>query len=73
MLMTGSVVANDRYQKVSEQIEYMRSGKIIPNSRSEHAALLQDLLDSNLPEAEKARTRIRDEAQTLIGAGTSTV
>lgn len=51
----------------------MRAGKYEAHKYSQHPTVLHDLLESDLPPAEKSKTRIRAEAQTLIGGGTSTV
>ncbi|KAL9079238.1 MAG: hypothetical protein Q9157_001856 [Trypethelium eluteriae] len=63
----------DEMERVSEQVEDMRVGKYVAHKHSEHPTVLKDLLESDLPQAEKKKNRIRAEAQTLIGAGTSTV
>ncbi|KAI4215335.1 MAG: hypothetical protein LQ351_002235 [Letrouitia transgressa] len=62
----------DEMEKISLQIEDIRSGKDEAHKYSDHPTVLHDLLNSNLPQVEKSRTRVRDEAQTIIGAGIST-
>jgi hypothetical protein len=51
----------------------MRAGKYEAHKYSDHATVLNDLLESDMSEAEKAKDRIKAEAQTLVGAGTSTM
>ncbi|KAI9710154.1 MAG: hypothetical protein M1820_002956 [Bogoriella megaspora] len=73
MLDQGFGKLLDEMESVSQQIETMRTGKCETNKYFDHPTVLRDLLESDMPEAEKAKDRIKAEAQTLIGAGTSTV
>ncbi|KAI9694165.1 MAG: hypothetical protein M1822_003436 [Bathelium mastoideum] len=63
----------DEMESLSQQVEAMRAGKYEAHKSSYHPTVLQDLLESDMPEAEKTKDRIKAEAQTLVGAGTSTV
>ncbi|KAL9024943.1 MAG: hypothetical protein Q9196_006142, partial [Gyalolechia fulgens] len=58
--------------KMSLQIEAIRVGDDDSHLYSDHPTVFHELLNSNMPEREKATNRIRDEAQTIIGAGIST-
>lgn len=58
--------------KMSLQIEAIRGGQDDAHRYSDHPTVFHELLNSNMPEREKAKNRIRDEAQTIIGAGIST-
>ncbi|KAL8940289.1 MAG: hypothetical protein Q9211_002353 [Gyalolechia sp. 1 TL-2023] len=57
---------------MSLQIEAIRVGDDDAHLYSDHPTVFHELLNSNMPEREKATNRIRDEAQTIIGAGIST-
>ncbi|MCJ1312098.1 hypothetical protein MMC25_005772 [Agyrium rufum] len=63
----------DNLNQVSNQVQSMRVSGPGTQEHSQHPTVLQDLLESDLPPAEKSPSRIHAEAQTLIGAGTSTV
>ena len=63
----------DEMAKISMQVEAVRSGRDEAYKYSDHPTVFHDLLNSRLPESEKAKPRIRDEAQTIIGAGISTL
>ncbi|KAI4170325.1 MAG: hypothetical protein LQ343_005078 [Gyalolechia ehrenbergii] len=54
--------------KMSLQIEAIRGGQDDAHRYSDHPTVFHELLNSNMPEREKAKNRIRDEAQTIIGA-----
>lgn len=53
-------------QKVEEMMERNRSGN------KQEGTVFQTILDSDLPEAEKSVERLKDEGQSLVGAGSET-
>jgi cytochrome P450 len=53
-------------QKVEEMMERHRSGN------KPEGTVFQTILDSDLPEAEKTAERLKDEGQSLVGAGSET-
>lgn len=54
------------------QVEEIRSGNDKSYEESGHATIFHSLLESNLPESEKSRERLRDEAFSLVTAGSLT-
>ncbi|KAL8837303.1 MAG: hypothetical protein Q9170_002560 [Blastenia crenularia] len=72
ILSPGFSLTLDELAKMSVHIEAIRSGTDDAYKHSEHPTVFHELLNSNLPEEEKAKNRIRDEAQAIIGAGIST-
>ncbi len=59
-------------QKLSVQVENIRSGTDTAYKDSGHATIFHSLLESNLPDPEKGRDRLRDEGFNLIAAGSLT-
>ncbi|KAK2766809.1 hypothetical protein FQN54_006123 [Arachnomyces sp. PD_36] len=53
-------------KKVEEMMERHRSGK------KKEGTVFSTILDSDLPEAEKTAERLKDEGQSLVGAGSET-
>ena len=62
----------DELANMSVQIQAIKDGKDEAHKYSDHPTVFHELLNSNMPEKEKTKNRIRDEAQTIIGAGIST-
>ncbi|KAL9092259.1 MAG: hypothetical protein Q9165_004433 [Trypethelium subeluteriae] len=62
----------DERESLASQIEAIRSGKDTAAATSGHKTILHDLLASALPPQEKGRNRLRDEAFSLVTAGSST-
>ncbi|KAI4253284.1 MAG: hypothetical protein LQ352_003781 [Teloschistes flavicans] len=59
--------------KMALQIEAIRCGKDDAHKETHHPNVFHELiLNSNLPDKEKTVDRIRDEAQSIIGAGITT-
>ena len=54
------------------QVEAIRSGKDMSTQKSSHAIIFPSLLESKLPAAEKSIERLRDEAFSLVTAGSIT-
>ncbi|KAI1141447.1 putative cytochrome P450 [Hypoxylon sp. FL0543] len=49
------------------------AGKPIAEDYNSHISIFDELLESNLPDREKSTTRLWQECQAIIGAGTETV
>lgn len=62
----------DSREALAHQIEAIRNGQDHSFKESGHRTILHDLLESNLPPQEKARNRLRDEAFSLVTAGSGT-
>ena len=63
-----------KWEHLLEQAEELQQRKKsgIVNEAGRRASLLEAIMNSNLPESDKASSRIADEAQTAIAAGTLT-
>jgi cytochrome P450 len=53
-------------------VEDIRSRKDLSYTKSGHRTVFHDLLESSLPGEEMTRNRLRDEAFSLITAGSGT-
>ena len=62
----------DQREALASQIETVRDGKDTTVAQSGHKTILHDLIASDLPEQEKSRNRLRDEAFSLVTAGSET-
>lgn len=59
-------------QDLSRQIEAIRSGEDDSYKKSNHRTVFHDLLDSKLPPKELEKDRLRDEALSIVTAGSDT-
>ncbi|KAI9702616.1 MAG: hypothetical protein M1820_006122 [Bogoriella megaspora] len=59
-------------EALAHQIEAIRDGQDHSFKTSGHRTILHDLLESDLPKQEKSRNRLRDEAFSLVTAGSGT-
>ena len=62
----------DEREALSKQVEAIRSGEDQSYEKSGHKTIFHSLLESNLPTQEKGRERLRDEAFSLVTAGSET-
>ncbi|KAI9667579.1 MAG: hypothetical protein M1821_000395 [Bathelium mastoideum] len=62
----------DEREALANQIETIRDGKDTAAAKSGHKTIFHDLLASDLPQQEKSRNRLRDEAFSLVTAGSGT-
>ncbi|KAH8433185.1 uncharacterized protein LDX57_010818 [Aspergillus melleus] len=63
----------DSRLKLSRQVEAIRSGRDKAYEQADHRTVFHELFNSKLPAEELRRDRMRDEAFTLINAGSGTV
>lgn len=59
-------------QRLAKQVEDIRHGNDHSYKESGHRTIFHDLLESKLPSSEMRRDRLRDEAFSLITAGSGT-
>ena len=59
-------------QGLARQVEDIRHCHDLSYEKSGHRTIFHDLLDSKLPPSEMRRDRLRDEAFSLITAGSGT-
>lgn len=59
-------------QALSRQIEAIRSGEDTAHEQASHRTVFHELLESKLPPEERKRDRLRDEAVSLVKAGSGT-
>lgn len=57
---------------LAHQVEAIRAGKDRSYENSGHRTIFHDLLESKLPPEEMTRDRLRDEAFSLMTAGSGT-
>ncbi|PQE31548.1 Trichodiene oxygenase protein [Rutstroemia sp. NJR-2017a WRK4] len=57
---------------LAQQVEDIRSQKDLAYTKSGHRTVFHDLLESSLPGEEMTRNRLRDEAFSLVTAGSGT-
>ncbi|PQE06289.1 benzoate 4-monooxygenase cytochrome P450 protein [Rutstroemia sp. NJR-2017a BBW] len=62
----------DMREDLAQQVEDIRSQKDLSYTKSGHRTVFHDLLESSLPLEEMTRNRLRDEAFSLITAGSGT-
>ncbi|KAJ5672267.1 benzoate 4-monooxygenase cytochrome P450 [Penicillium longicatenatum] len=62
----------DFRQSLSQQVEAIRHGENTAYKKADHRTVFHELLDSDLPEEELQRDRLRDEAFSLVTAGSGT-
>lgn len=59
-------------QMLGDQVEAIRQEKDLAHLDSGHRTIFHDLLQSSLPLGEKSQSRLRDEAFSLVTAGSLT-
>ncbi|MCJ1381679.1 hypothetical protein MMC17_004790 [Xylographa soralifera] len=57
---------------IEEQIIQIKSQPQPPKRDLSHPVIFSEILESSLPESEKSHSRLRDEAQVVVAAGTMT-
>ncbi|KAJ5884198.1 benzoate 4-monooxygenase cytochrome P450 [Penicillium tannophilum] len=62
----------DFRRALSRQIEAIRSGEDTAHEQASHRTVFHELLESKLPPEERKRDRLRDEAVSLVTAGSGT-
>ena len=60
-------------ERLGNQVEAIRNGQEQSHETSGHPTIFHDLLSADLPTEEKAPTRLRDEAFSVVTAGSITV
>ncbi|KAJ6150673.1 benzoate 4-monooxygenase cytochrome P450 [Penicillium chermesinum] len=62
----------DFRQDLSRQVEAIRNGENTAHEKASHRTVFHELLDSKLPPEELQKNRLRDEAFSLVTAGSGT-
>ncbi|KAJ5702274.1 benzoate 4-monooxygenase cytochrome P450 [Penicillium malachiteum] len=62
----------DGFLALAQQVEAIRHGKDTSHKDASHRTVIHELLNSKLPPQELRRDRIRDEAFSLVSAGSGT-
>ncbi|EHL00641.1 putative Trichodiene oxygenase [Glarea lozoyensis 74030] len=62
----------DMRENLAKQVEDIRQEKDLSHLESGHRTVFHDLLQSKLPNSEKSQSRLRDEAFSLVTAGSGT-
>lgn len=60
------------FQELSHQVEAIRHGQDTAHRTAAHRTVFHELLDSKLPADELKPERLRDEAFSLVTAGSDT-
>lgn len=71
-MVTSSHCLANLFQELSLQVEAIRNGKDTAHLTAAHRNVFHQLLDSKLPADELQPARLRDEAFSLVTAGSDT-